>query len=123
MPATYFQDFTRDNGLPVTVEYSFSPGSETTYSPMYGADGGDAAEVELVDAWPNTPEFDELCRRRNDIKWARSRPSLWQFCVLAWLNLRIWFVGRSARLTDAERERIEVWLTEHHEYEPWEGLA
>ncbi|RWO23321.1 hypothetical protein [Mesorhizobium sp.] len=106
MTATYFQDFTRDNGLPVTVEYSFSQGSDT-------------ACVEIVEAWPNTPEFDALCQRRNDIRWARSRPPLWQSCTVVWLNLRIWFAGRAARLTDAERERMETWLIEHHEYEPY----
>lgn len=119
MPATYFQDFTCDNGLPVTVEYSFSQGSEPDYSPMWGADGGDACEVEIVDAWPSTPEFEALSHRRYDIKWVLARRSIWQSCALAWLNLRIWFAGRAARLTDAERERMEIWLIEHHEYEPY----
>jgi len=51
MAHTYFHDFTRESGEVVTVEYTFRPGSSTTYSPMYGADGGDADECEIVKAW------------------------------------------------------------------------
>lgn len=47
------RDFTRPNGDVVTVEYTFQHGSPTTYSPMYGADGGDPDECEIVKAWVN----------------------------------------------------------------------
>jgi hypothetical protein len=48
---THFQEFRRDSGATVTVEYSYSPGSETSYSPHSGASGGDPAEVEIVAAF------------------------------------------------------------------------
>jgi hypothetical protein len=48
---TYFRDFKRGDGTEVTVEYRFSAGSPTTYSPATGADGGDADEVEIVKAF------------------------------------------------------------------------
>ncbi|RVD44909.1 hypothetical protein EN742_00760 [Mesorhizobium sp. M4A.F.Ca.ET.020.02.1.1] len=125
MPASYFEDFKRDNGFPVTVEYSFSPGCEATYSPMYGADGGDGADAMIVACFPNTPEFNALCGRLNAINWL-PRKTLRQKCTIAWLKLRIWIAGRAARLTDDERERMEIWIIEHHEYEPdypdWEDV-
>lgn len=49
---TCHHTFTRPNGVVITVEYSVSGrNSPTTYSPMYGADGGDAAEFAIVKAW------------------------------------------------------------------------
>lgn len=45
---TYFQDFKRDDSSDVTVEYEISYGSSTTYSPAYGADGGEGVEVTIV---------------------------------------------------------------------------
>ena len=54
MARTYFEDFDRDDGSRVTVEYSFAGGSETSYSPLSGASGGDPCEVAIVKAW--TPE-------------------------------------------------------------------
>jgi len=54
MPRTYFQDFNREDGTSITVEYSFSPGSPTTYSPMIGACGGDACDVEIIKAFTDT---------------------------------------------------------------------
>lgn len=51
MPRTYFADLIRDNGLPVTIEYSFACGSETTYSPLNGAESGDPAEASIVTAF------------------------------------------------------------------------
>lgn len=121
MTATSFQDFTRDNGDPVTVEYSFRPGSDPTYSPMYGAEGGDPAEVEIIKVWPNTPSFDALCGRRNALVWAQTR-SLRQSLVLLGLTVSIRFAERRCRPTGAELERFETWLIEHHVYEPddWE---
>lgn len=51
---TFFHDFKRDDGTDVTVEYGFQGGSPTTYSPMYGADGGDAAEASIVKAFDDS---------------------------------------------------------------------
>lgn len=48
---TYFHDFKRDDGSEVTVEYGYCGGSPTTYSPAFGAVGGDAPEVEIVKAF------------------------------------------------------------------------
>lgn len=45
---TFFHDFKRPDGTVVTVEYVYSGGSLTTYSPHSGACGGDAPEVEIV---------------------------------------------------------------------------
>lgn len=51
MARTYFTNADLSDGRGIVVEYSFAPGSETTYSPAFGADGGDAPEVEIVKAW------------------------------------------------------------------------
>ena len=63
MARTLFQDFTRDNGLPVTVEYAVEGSySQTTYSPHSGADGGDFPEFIIVKVWPNTRFHNRLAR-------------------------------------------------------------
>lgn len=115
MSGTHFQDFKRDNGYPITVEYSFSPGSETTYSPMYGAVSGDPCEVGIVAAWPNTPRFDRLYGLRNRLAWIASpwwmRPS--RFIARWAVEAVIWLWGMRARLSDTERERMEAWIAEH----------
>jgi hypothetical protein len=52
MARTHFQDFTRTDGTAITVEYTVEGrNSPTTYSPVYGADGGDAAEFGIIKAW------------------------------------------------------------------------
>jgi hypothetical protein len=48
---SHFHDFARPDGTIVTAEFTFSPGSPPTYTPMYGADGGDATECEIVKAF------------------------------------------------------------------------
>lgn len=120
---THFQDFTKDNGLPVTVEYevegSYSP---TTYSPLSGADGGDAPTFCILSSWPNTESYDGLllartsARRRQRGKafplWLKQSIHLW----LLWILIK-WY-DRRARLTDAERERMEDWLVENYVEEP-----
>src|ERR1700733_8287091 len=68
MPRTFFQDFKRDNGDPVTVEYSYSVGSETTYSPHSGACGGDPCEVEITAWWPNVQEYHDLHSKKTDLE-------------------------------------------------------
>lgn len=56
---THFQDFKRDDGTEITVEYQVEGrNSPTTYSPMYGADGGDAAEFIILKAWRKDTEAD-----------------------------------------------------------------
>jgi len=40
--------FERDDGTTVDIEYDYKPGSGPTYSPMSGADGGDADEFEIL---------------------------------------------------------------------------
>jgi hypothetical protein len=123
MGATYFQNFTRGNGQPITVEYSFAPGSETTYSPANGACGGDGCEVEIIASWPNTKAFDIACKRRNDLAWSKWPLWRWPFnwIELHAVNLVIWGYERTARLATAERESFEAWIAEHHVYEdPYE---
>jgi hypothetical protein len=119
MSATYFQDFTRDNGLPVTVEYgvdgSYSP---TTYSPICGAAGGDAPTFCIVDAWPSTRGHNLLARWRlhcfGRLTW-RSRIG---FAISGWLlRFDCWW---RASLTDSEVERFEAYLAERHEDDPYE---
>ncbi len=49
---THFQDFIRADGTPIAVEYTIDGrNSPTIYSPLYGADGGDAAEFGILKAW------------------------------------------------------------------------
>lgn len=56
---THFHDFTRPDGTPITVEYEVSGrNSPTTYSPIYGADGGDAAEFDILRAWDKATEIE-----------------------------------------------------------------
>lgn len=111
---TYFKDFVRSTGLPITVEYAYAGGSETTYSPMSGACGGDPCEVEIVASWPNTPDFDRLCEISNRLLYSKS--SLWSLpsdmIALWFVGILIWWWKRRARLTDAERELMEAKIAE-----------
>lgn len=70
MARTFYQDFKRDDGNPVTVEYQFRNLSAAI------------AEASIVNAWLDHANglFD-------------------------------------VELTDAERDRMEAWLVEHHENE------
>jgi hypothetical protein len=127
MARTFFQDFKRDNGDPVTVEYSYAPGSETTYSPLSGACGGDACEVEIVTAWPNTQEYNDLHSRKTDLEnfmlgksvaWLTGADTIRE--EIAELAKHIDEADEASRLTDAETERMTDWLIEHHVDEPHE---
>lgn len=122
MGATYFENFARNDGSLVTVEYSYSPGSETTYSPMYGASGGDGCEVEIISSWPDTAVFERLCGLQNGLTWPTptifQRPGIW--IGLLPIKLAIWFLQWRSRLSDDERERMEASIAEHHVYEPAE---
>lgn len=123
MTATHFQDFKLDDGSPITVEYTYGAGSETTYSPMFGACGGDGCEVSILKAWPNAPAYERLAGRRNDLTFLNSRPIRrrpWHWIPLAIVSARMRWQEFWCQPTDAQRERMEDWLIEHHEYEPYE---
>ena len=117
MARTFFQDFTRDNGLPITVEYavdgSYSP---TTYSPMRGADGGDFPEFSILKAWPRTRGSEWLAGLSNRL-WSRSA---WPWrAVHALVSAAMWLNDWwRASLTDAERARMEAWIAEYYVDEP-----
>lgn len=115
-------NFTKDNGLPVTVDFDYSPGSETTYSPMNGACGGDGCEVSITAVWPNTWTYDRLLKLSldlgSDLTGASVLTRPFYLLARAMVEIPIWLLERRARLTDAERERMEEWIIEHHEYEP-----
>lgn len=57
---TTFHEYTRPNGDVITVEYGFDGGSPTTYSPHYGACGGDGAEVTIVTAFDEINDIDNV---------------------------------------------------------------
>ncbi len=127
MRQTFFHDFKRDNGDPVTVEYSYSPGSETTYSPHSGAHGGDACEVEIVTAWPNTPEYNEMVRHLRDLEDFAKGKGISFFLgdsdyrdECHEVREQIGAADEACRLTDNEMARMTEWLMEHHAYEPSE---
>jgi hypothetical protein len=122
MARTHFQDFTKDDGAPVTVEYSVEGSySPTTYSPMNGACGGDAPEIGIIAAWPRTEDYDRLWRRKSEIEagpYGQTRHFL-SFSEkeredLAEIDRAIEAADKSAELTDSERERMEAWLCEHY---------
>ncbi|TAI67629.1 hypothetical protein [Bradyrhizobium sp. Leo170] len=122
MAQTFFQDFRKDNGFPVTVEYSYRPGSETTYSPRFGAEGGDPCDICIIASWPNTPEYNRVFGILRNLEWGRHPRWLTPFVWLALqtVKLDIWLRELPAALSEAERERMEEWLIEHHVYEPSE---
>ena len=111
MARTFFQDFTRDNGLPVTVEYSASAGAT------------------ILKSWPNTPEHNALHAEYIQLT-ETSLQGKSISTVLAIFNdearaerieelkCEIQADEERAELSDAERERMEEWLAEHHEDEP-----
>jgi len=123
MASTYFQNFKRDDGLPVTVEYRIeSEGEPDADLPGHICDGGGSGPVMMiVDAWPNDDAFEELAVRwseRNTARWhgRRTLPLAWNgLCKWALEARMTWAQFRRARLTPAERERMEAWLAEHWE--------
>jgi hypothetical protein len=126
MARTYFQDFNRDDGSPITVEYgvegSYSP---TTYSPLNGACGGDAPEFSIIASWPATPEYNALQARRMELDttiWGKpTHPAFITPEVreeLIELDAKIATLDAAAVLSDAERERMEAWIAEHYVDEP-----
>lgn len=126
MARTYFQDFTRDNGLPVTVEYSARGGEPNYDYPGHICDGGGSGpDIVILKAWPNTPWHERIAGIELRLRWPGRRtllpPSLlaWPFGML--LRLDEWW---RANLTGAELERMEVWLAERYvdeddDYDDW----
>ena len=115
MPQTYFWNFTRDDGWPVTVEYSFAAGSETTYSPYSGASGGGPCEIQILSVMPNTPEFEELCRRAAELdRVSVVLMSADERDEAREIDEAIAAAKMACTLTDAEDERMTEWLIEHH---------
>ena len=116
MTQTFFQDFNRDDGSPVTVEFSHRPGH---------SDG----DIQIVSAWPNTPEYNDLHRRRQDITgnygqelspiaFSMMSPELQE--KLTDIDKAIEHLDESSKLTPAEDDRMCEWLAEHHVFEPYE---
>jgi hypothetical protein len=128
MPRTFFHDFNRDDGTPVTVEYSFASGSPTTYSPLNGACGGDPCEVEIVSSWPNTPEYNALQNDRRALAEHYFPPLIRGIDPsvpgpIERIDERLAAMEAACKLTDAEHERMCAWLAEHHVDEPEDDLV
>jgi hypothetical protein len=122
---TFFQDFVRDNGLPITVEYSATGGEPNFDFPGHVCDGGGSGpDIVILNAWPDTPRHNRLAKIQI---WSITRPNVTR--AGAWLARKLTAPVRglmlldewwSASLTDAERDRMETWLAEHYVEEPWE---
>lgn len=112
MPRTYFHDFSRDNGDPITVEYQM--------------DGGTCAAI--LDAWPRTEEYNSLWARQADIEadaYGGKRHFLsFSEEELEELNdIERAIEAAKFELSDAERERMEAWLSENHTHESDDDLV
>lgn len=106
MAKTYFHEFTRDDGAPITVEYRMD----------------DGACAAIISAWPRTEEYIRLWTRKNAIEidnYGRSRHFIYfteeEREELDDIDRAIADADSlCSRLTDAERERMEGWLSENH---------
>lgn len=120
---TFFEDFARDDGSLVTVEYSARSGEPNFDHPGHICDGGGSGpEICIVDAWPGTAVYERLCGWKLDLEWPRStwlqRPA---FCMALFvINIAIWILKRRIRLSCDERERMESVIAEHHVEDPYE---
>lgn len=122
---TYFHDFTRDNGLPITVQYSATGGEPDFDYPGHICDGGGSGpEIVILKAWPNTPWHNRLAAI--DLRFwpkASTTPTgAWLVRKLAapvrgLMALDEWW---RASLTDEEREKFEAWLAERYVEEPYD---
>lgn len=124
MPRTFFQDFTRDNGVPITVEYSATGGEPDFDHPGHICDGGGSGpEIVILKAWPNTPGHERLAAI--DLKlWLNAKTqleravaSVIRLPIRGLLRLDEWW---RASLGDEEREKFEAWLAEHYVEEPYD---
>jgi hypothetical protein len=123
---THFQDFTRDNGQPVTVEWRVASEGESNFDhPGHICDGGGSEPIiEIVDAWPTSTAHNWLHNADYRL-WHRLHFKGWRMAAYRVLRLPIraaiavdaWW---RASLTDAERERMESWLAERYEPEPYD---
>ena len=125
MSRTHFQDFVRDNGLPITVEYSATGGEPDFDYPGHICDGGGSGpEIVILRSWPDTPLHHRLAgisirlmvgNNRTPFGWkvakALRRPIELLMRADEWLR---------ANLTAAEDERMSAWLAEHYEEETYE---
>lgn len=106
MARTYFEYCKRDNGLPITVEYQM--------------EGGTCACI--IDAWPMTEEYNLLWERKNRME-AGPYGNTRHFLTFSEeereeLNdIDRAIEAAKFELSDAERERMEAWLTETHVHE------
>ncbi len=110
MTRTYFKDFTRDNGQPVTVEYGME----------------DETCACIVAEWPNTEEYNRLVAERMELERGGPYGSHTSIIMmdtdvrekLQELDRLIEDLDETARLSDSERERMERWLSENCVQEP-----
>lgn len=118
MTGTYFQDFKRDNGFPITVEYSARAGESDFDYPGHICDGGGSGpEIIILNAWPDTPGHMRLAiiaarlsfSRKTALGRRMGRVVAWPVHLL--MRLDEWW---RASLTDAEIERFSDWLAEHY---------
>jgi hypothetical protein len=108
MPRTFFKNFTRDNGQPITVEYQMD----------------DATCASILTAWPNTAEYNDLCARRLELATDNYGRELSPIAIsmmdadgreeLEEIAKSIERHDADSILTDAERERMERWLSENY---------
>lgn len=132
MSRTFTQDIKHPTtGAPITFEYSVDGSySPTTYSPMYGADGGDVPEFCILKAWPNDSEYNALHRRRQELTTDNYGRDLSVIAIsmmdpdlreqLDEIDKAIERADAACTLTDAESEQLVEWLCEYHVEEPYE---
>lgn len=106
MPQTFFKDFTRADGLPVTVEYQME----------------DETCACILSVWPNTESYNRLVAERLELE--TSGPYGRRVHVVAMdpevrerlieLDRLIEDLDETARLPDGDIERMERWLSENH---------
>jgi hypothetical protein len=124
MGATYFQDFKRDNGLPVTVEYSATGGEPDFDFPGHICDGGGSGpEIVILRAWPATEGHNRLASIALGLwlnRATRFGARIGRLAALPFHGLMRLDEWWRASLTITERERMEAWLAEHYVEEPYE---
>jgi hypothetical protein len=129
---TFTQDIKHPTtGDPITFEYSVDDSySPTTYSPMYGAEGGDAPEFCILKVWPNTSEYNDLYRRRQELTTDVYGRDLTVISIgmlsdqeteeLGEVDRAIDAADAACTLTDADRESLVDWLCENYVEEPYD---